>query len=78
MLAGPLRALALGALAAAPAWAAARFLPSGGLHGHALEALRVAVGGLVYVAVALPLARPLGVDEARLLVDRALGPLLRR
>jgi putative peptidoglycan lipid II flippase len=70
MILGPLRAFGLGLLAAAPAYLAARHLPHGHLQGHLLTALRVLVGGLVYLSIALPLARPLGVDDVAAFGER--------
>lgn len=75
ILAGTLRAFAVGAAAALPAWAAARWLPHGRLHGHGLTLVQLLVGGLVFFTVALPLARPLGAADLAALFDRLLRVL---
>jgi putative peptidoglycan lipid II flippase len=72
IVAGALRAFAVGALAALPAWAAARFLPHGRLHGHPLALVQLAVGGLVFASLAALLARPLGAVDVVALFDRIL------
>lgn len=72
MLVGTLRGFAVGALAALPAWAAARFLPHGRLHGHALALAQLGVGGLVFASVAALAARPLGAVDIVALMDRIL------
>jgi putative peptidoglycan lipid II flippase len=65
------RGLLVAALAAAPAFVVARYLPVGRvIFGHALDFARIMTGGLVFAAVALVIAGPLGVTEARVLVQR--------
>jgi putative peptidoglycan lipid II flippase len=66
------RAIALGALAAAPAHLVARALPDGRLHGMALLATRILTAGTVFGAVALLLARTLKVDDLSTVLDRLL------
>lgn len=69
---GTLRAYAVGVLAAVPAWAASRYLPHGRLHGHLLVLVQLAVGGLVFLAVAALAARPLGARDLVAFFDRVL------
>lgn len=69
---GTLRAYAVGILAAGPAWAAARFVPAGRLHGHLLVFVDFAVGGLVFLSLAAVLARPLGARALVTFFDRFL------
>ena len=75
---GTLRAFALGAIAAVPTWLVAHFLPHGHLGGHVFALVQLAVGGLVFIAVAAPLARPLGADDVHALFDRLFGRVARR
>jgi hypothetical protein len=75
---GTLRAFALGAIAAVPTWVVARVLPHGHLGGHLFALVQLAVGGLVFIAVAAPLARPLGADDVHAFFDRLFGRLARR
>jgi putative peptidoglycan lipid II flippase len=66
-----LRGAVVAVLAAAPAYLIARWVPVGRIvTGHALDVARIGVGGLVFSAVALSIAGPLGVPEARLLIAR--------
>jgi putative peptidoglycan lipid II flippase len=78
IVSGTLRSFALGAVAAVPTWAVSHFLPHGHLGGHALALVQLAVGGLVFVAVAAPLARPLGADDVHAFFDRLLSRVTRR
>jgi putative peptidoglycan lipid II flippase len=75
---GTLRSFALGAIAAVPTWLVSHYLPHGRLGGHALSLVQLAVGGLVFIAVAAPLARPLGASDAHAFFDRLFGRLARR
>ncbi len=75
---GTLRAFALGAVAAVPTWLVSHFLPHGHLGGHVFAFVQLAVGGLVFVAVAAPLARPLGADDVHAFFDRLFGRVARR
>ncbi len=70
LLFGVVRGLGVAALAAAPAYLVCTYLPIGGLGSHTLDVARVGAGGLVFVAIALGIAGPLGVPEARLLLSR--------
>jgi putative peptidoglycan lipid II flippase len=72
LVAGTLRAYAVGGLAALPAWAASRYMPHGRLHGHPLVLIQLAVGGLVFLAVAALAARPFGARDLVALFDRVL------
>ena len=74
---GTLRAYAVGALAALPAWAAAHALPAGRLHGHLFGLAQLAVGGLVFLAAAALLARPLGAADLIVAFERIAGRLVR-
>ena len=65
-----LRGFFVAGLAAAPAYLASTYLPHGKLVGHALDFVKLFVGGFVFVGVALAVAGPLGVTEAGLLMDR--------
>ena len=67
---GTLRGILVAVLAAIPAHLCARYLPVGHFDGHALDIARMAVGGLVFSAVALAIAGPLGVPEAKLIVTK--------
>jgi putative peptidoglycan lipid II flippase len=67
---GTLRGVALAALAAAPAFLVATYLPHGHLEGHVLDLVRASAGGFVFVAIALALAAPLGVSEVSTLLGR--------
>ncbi|HZS37685.1 MAG TPA: murein biosynthesis integral membrane protein MurJ [Polyangia bacterium] len=78
LITGIARALVLGAAGGAAAWAVARFLPIGNLHGHALQLVRAGAGGAVFLAVTLLLMRPLGVEDVQSLFDRVLGRIFRR
>lgn len=78
LVGGTLRAYAVGALAGLPAWAVARWLPHGRLHGHPLGLVQVAVGGLVFLAVAALLARPLGAQDLIVAFDRIVGRIAGR
>ena len=69
---GTLRGYAVGAIAAAPAWAASAFLPHGRLHGHVLTMVQLGVGGLVFVSAAALLARPLGADDIAGFIEQRL------
>jgi putative peptidoglycan lipid II flippase len=69
---GTLRGYAVGALAALPAWAASHYLPHGRLHGHLVELVQLAVGGLVFLSVAALLARPLGADDLAGFIEQRL------
>jgi len=69
---GTLRGYLVGAVAAAPAWAASAYLPHGRLHGHALTLVQLAVGGLVFVSLAALLARPLGAEDIAGFIDQRL------
>lgn len=70
LLLGVARGLAVAGLAAAPAFLVCRYLPVGNLESHALDVARIGAGGLVFVTIALAIAGPLGVPEARLLIGR--------
>ncbi|MDB4967488.1 MAG: integral rane protein MviN [Myxococcales bacterium] len=72
LIGGTLRALAVGAIAALPTWGIARYVPHGRLQGHALGFVQLAVGGLVFVAIAALLARPFGATDLVALFDRVL------
>ncbi|HEX9101738.1 MAG TPA: lipid II flippase MurJ [Polyangia bacterium] len=69
---GTLRGYAVGALAALPAWAASAWLPHGKLHGHLLTLVQLAVGGLVFLSLAVLLARPLGADDIAGFIEQRL------
>ena len=69
---GTLRSFALGAIAAVPTWLVSHFLPHGRLGGHSLALVQLAVGGLVFVAVAAPLARPLGASDAHAFFEQKI------
>ncbi len=78
LLAGTLRAVTVAVVAAVPAHLAARYLPHGYLVGHLLDLARLGVAGLVFAAVALALAGPLGVTEGGMLVDKVRRRLRRQ
>ncbi len=78
LITGVLRGALLGAAAAVPAWAAARWLPVGRLHGHLLSLVRCAVGGTIFLAVTLLLMGPLRVTDAQALFERAWARFARR
>jgi putative peptidoglycan lipid II flippase len=69
---GTLRGYAVGALAAVPAWAASHYLPHGRLHGHLIEVVQLAVGGLVFLSLAALLARPLGAQDIAGFIDERI------
>ena len=75
---GTLRAYAVGALAALPAWAASRLLPHGQLAGHLLALEQLAVGGLVFLTLAALLSRPLGATDLAAFFQRIFGRLISR
>ena len=70
LVGGVARGCAVALLAAAPAHLVAATLPTGRLSGYALDVARLGVGGLVFAAIALLLAGPLGVPEAKLIAAR--------
>jgi putative peptidoglycan lipid II flippase len=72
LLGGTLRAFAVGVIAAVPTWAVARYVPHGHLSGHALGLVQLAAGGLVFLAFAALLARPLGAGDVVAMFDRVL------
>jgi putative peptidoglycan lipid II flippase len=78
IIGGTLRAYAVGAVAAVPAWAAAHFLPSGRLHGHLFGLAQLAVGGLVFLAVAALAARPRGAADLIVAFEHIAGRFVRR
>jgi putative peptidoglycan lipid II flippase len=78
LIAGVARAMLLGAIAGAPAWAAARWLPFGRLHGHGASLAQTAVGGLVFAIVVMLLMKPLHVDDVATLFNRLMARLTRR
>jgi putative peptidoglycan lipid II flippase len=69
---GTLRGYAVGVLAALPAWAASRFMPTGRLHGHLLVLVQLAVGSLIFLSVAALVARPLGADDLAGFIEQRL------
>ncbi len=70
VIGGMLRAYAVGTLAGVPAWAAARYLPLGRLHGHVLTLAQLAVGGLLFLAIAAVTARPLGAEDIASFIEQ--------
>lgn len=78
LLVGLGRAALLGLAAGAPAWMAERWLPNFHLLGHAAALYRVAVGGCIFVGIAVLLARPLGVDDAADFLDRLYAKIVKR
>jgi putative peptidoglycan lipid II flippase len=78
MVIAVVRAFALGAFAGVPAWFVATYLPHGKLGGHWLSLVQMATGGLVFCALAAPLARPLNVPDVATFFEKLVGRLLRR